>query len=67
MGIDTVKHAGKIFALYKRFHGDNIQGKGIGLNLVKVQAESLGGRAEVESIVNEGTEFKIFLPIILRL
>jgi signal transduction histidine kinase len=62
MGIDLVKNREKIFGLYRRFHGDKIPGKGIGLNLVKTQAESLGGRVEVESKVNHGSIFKIFLP-----
>jgi PAS domain S-box-containing protein len=63
MGIDVKKYGDKIFGLYKRFHGHEIEGKGIGLNLVKQQAESLGGRVEVESEVNHGSTFKIFLPV----
>lgn len=62
MGIDLVKNKDKIFGLYKRFHGDAIQGKGIGLNLVKTHAESLGGHVQVESMVNEGTTFRIYIP-----
>lgn len=63
MGIDLKKNGEKIFSLYKRFHGNKIPGKGMGLNLVKVQAESLGGRVELESIMNRGSQFKIYLPI----
>ncbi|MEO8085744.1 MAG: PAS domain S-box protein [Bacteroidota bacterium] len=63
MGIDMKKNGDKVFGLYNRFHGKIIDGKGIGLNLVKTQAESLGGKVEVESIVNEGSTFKIFLPV----
>ena len=62
IGIDLKKYGTKIFGLYKRFHGDEIEGKGIGLSLVKTQSESLGGRVEVESTVNYGSTFKIFLP-----
>jgi PAS domain S-box-containing protein len=62
MGIDLKKNGEKIFGLYKRFHGDAIPGKGVGLHLVKTHVESLGGRVEVESTVNEGIEFRIFLP-----
>jgi PAS domain S-box-containing protein len=61
-GIDLEKNGEKIFGLYKRFHKGNIPGKGIGLNLVKTQAEALGGRVEVESKINYGSTFKIFLP-----
>jgi PAS domain S-box-containing protein len=63
IGIDLHKYGEKLFGLYKRFHNKNIPGKGIGLNLVKTQVETLGGRIEVESEVNRGTEFKIFLPV----
>ncbi len=61
-GIDLEKHGAKVFGLYKRFHGNSISGRGLGLNLVKAHAESLGGFAEVESTVNEGSIFKIYLP-----
>jgi len=64
MGIDLIKNKDKIFALYKRFHSNQIPGRGIGLNLVKTQIESLGGRVEVQSTVDVGTEFKIFFPIV---
>ncbi|MEP7169122.1 MAG: PAS domain S-box protein, partial [Bacteroidota bacterium] len=63
MGIDMKKNANKLFGLYNRFHGKNIEGKGIGLNLVKAQAESLGGLVEVESSVGHGSTFSVFLPI----
>jgi|GEM_PF-1509955 len=63
MGIDMEKNGDKIFGLYNRFHGKKIEGKGIGLNLVKAQAESLGGEVKVESTLNYGSTFKIFLPI----
>lgn len=61
-GIDLERNKEKIFGLYKRFHNGDIPGKGIGLNLVKTQTESLGGHVEVESKLNCGTTFKIFLP-----
>ena len=63
MGIDMAKNEDKIFGLFNRFHGRKIEGKGIGLNLVKTQAESLGGKVEVESEVNKGSTFKIYFPI----
>ncbi len=61
-GIDLEKHKDKIFVLYKRFHGNDIEGRGIGLNLVKAQTESLGGSIEVMSEVNKGTTFKVCIP-----
>ena len=62
MGIDLKKHGDKMFMLYKRFHNVNIPGKGVGLNLVKTQVESLSGRIEVISEVNAGSTFKIYFP-----
>jgi signal transduction histidine kinase len=61
MGIDMEKFGDKLFGFYKRFH-THVEGKGLGLHLVKKQVELLGGRVEVKSVVNEGTSFKIFLP-----
>jgi PAS domain S-box-containing protein len=63
LGIDMKKHGEKMFGLYKRFHGANIPGRGIGLSMVKVQTESLDGKIEVESTPGEGTLFNIYLPI----
>lgn len=61
IGIDLSKYRSKIFGLYQRFH-DQIGGKGLGLYLVKTQVESLGGTIEMDSQVDEGTTFKIYLP-----
>lgn len=61
-GIDLEKNKDKIFGLYKRFHGNSIAGRGIGLNLVKSQIESLGGSAEVTSKPGVGTTFTIYFP-----
>lgn len=52
----------KIFGLYQRMH-DHVEGKGLGLYLVKTQVEFLNGTVEVESQVNVGTTFKVYLPI----
>jgi signal transduction histidine kinase len=60
LGIDTDKHREYLFNLYKRFHF-HVEGKGMGLYLVKTQVEALGGRIEIVSKVNEGTVFSIYL------
>lgn len=49
----------KIFGLYQRMH-DHVEGKGMGLFLVKTQVESLGGKIEVESKLDVGTTFKVY-------
>jgi PAS domain S-box-containing protein len=62
-GIDIKKHHKHLFSMYRRFHKDPIPGKGVGLHLVKAQTEALGGKVAVESKVDEGTVFKIYLPL----
>ena len=58
LGIDLIKNRENLFKLYKRFHF-HTEGKGIGLYLVKLQAESLGGSIEVESEMNRYTKFTV--------
>ena len=53
MGIDLTRKGDQVFGLYKRFH-TNIEGKGMGLFMVKTQVESLGGKIQIESAPNEG-------------
>lgn len=60
LGIDLVRFRGDLFKLYKRFHS-HIEGKGLGLYIVKQQVEKLNGRIEVESNPNRGTRFSVFL------
>ena len=48
MGINIDLHKEKLFKLYSRFHF-HVEGKGIGLHLVKTQIIALGGKIEVES------------------
>lgn len=59
LGIDLQKYKQTIFNLYKRFHL-HVEGKGLGLYLVKTQIEALGGRIEVRSEPNEGATFHVY-------
>lgn len=60
LGIDLKNHRENLFKLYKRFHF-HTEGKGIGLYLVKLQAEALGGYVEVLSDKNKKTHFTVYL------
>ena len=56
LGIDLDAHGKTIFGLYKKFH-KHVEGKGMGLYMVKTQVEILGGKISVASEVNKGTTF----------
>lgn len=58
LGIDLNANASKIFGLYKRFH-KHVDGKGMGLYMVKTQVEMLGGKISLDSVPGEGTCFEI--------
>jgi signal transduction histidine kinase len=60
IGIDLERSGDKLFSLYQRFHF-HVEGKGLGLYLVKTQVEALGGRIEVQSRPDEGSTFLIYL------
>ncbi len=62
-GFDLKKNRQDIFGLYKRFD-TTVEGKGIGLFMVKTQIETLGGSITLESGVNAGTEFIIQFPLV---
>jgi PAS domain S-box-containing protein len=62
LGFNLEKDGTAIFGLYKRFNS-NIEGKGMGLFMVKKQVESLNGSIELISNLNEGAHFIITLPI----
>lgn len=57
-GIDLEKNGDQVFGLYRRFHA-HIEGKGMGLFMVKTQVEALGGKIHVDSTPGHGTLFEI--------
>jgi signal transduction histidine kinase len=57
MGIDLDKKGDQVFGLYKRFHTQMVEGKGMGLFMTKTQVETIGGKITVNSKVDVGTEF----------
>jgi signal transduction histidine kinase len=60
LGIDIDRYQATLFNLYKRFHF-HVEGKGMGLYLVKTQVAALGGKIEVKSKLDVGTTFAIYL------
>ncbi len=60
IGIDLVRNADKVFGMYKTFT-NNSDSKGIGLFITKNQIDAMGGNITVESELNVGTTFKIYI------
>jgi len=55
-----------VFERFFRAHNvTNIQGTGLGLNIVKKYVELLGGTIDFKSIPDKETEFTILIPVIL--
>jgi len=61
MGIDLLKKGDEVFGMYKRFH-PGVEGKGMGLFMVKTQVETLNGKISLKSKVNQGCTFTITFP-----
>jgi PAS domain S-box-containing protein len=60
-GIDLNKHEQDLFKPYKRFDF-KVEGKGLGLFLVKSHIEALGGHLNVKSELKKGSTFYIKVP-----
>ena len=60
LGIDLERYRPQLFQLFRRFHA-HTDGTGMGLYLVNRIVQNHGGRLEVDSVVGEGTTFRIHL------
>jgi signal transduction histidine kinase len=61
LGLNLDRHRESLFGLYQRFHL-HVEGKGLGLHLVKTQVEALNGSVAVKSREGEGSAFTVKLP-----
>ncbi len=59
LGMD-MRQEEKIFGLFKRLHA-HVEGTGIGLYIVRKIMENTGGKIKVESQVEVGSTFKVYI------
>jgi len=63
LGLDTALYQDKLFKLYRRFHS-HVEGRGLGLYLIKSQLDVLHGKVEIESKLGDGSLFRVTLPLL---
>lgn len=61
VGVDAEHHE-RIFGVFKRLHGKDVPGTGIGLAICRKIIESHGGHIWIESELGKGSTFKFTLP-----
>lgn len=61
-GFDVNKNGSNIFGLYKRFD-TSVEGKGMGLFMVKTQVKAIGGNITLKSELNKGATFYLDFPV----
>jgi two-component sensor histidine kinase len=61
LGMNLQETRKDLFKMYKRFH-THIDGKGLGLYLVRIQADTINAEIEVKSELNRGSTFEIRIP-----
>jgi signal transduction histidine kinase len=59
LGMNLQNNRENLYKLYKRFH-THVEGKGIGLYMVKTQVDAMGGKIQIETEQGKGTTFKVY-------
>ncbi|MBT1699534.1 hypothetical protein KK083_21730 [Fulvivirgaceae bacterium PWU4] len=57
------RHAGRAFMMFQKLHNKKMLGNGMGLAFCKKIVENHQGFIDVESKINQGTMFRIMLPV----
>lgn len=60
IGIDLIRNQDKVFKPFKRFT-ERAHGTGVGLYIIKNIVEKNGGTIEIESQLDKGTTFRVYL------
>lgn len=55
----------KLFLMFKRLH-THVDGTGVGLYIVKKIVDNCGGKIEVDSVIDQGSKFRIFIKNISK-
>lgn len=66
IGIPKNEHKNIFERFFRAKNSVNIQGTGLGLNIVKQNTELMGGTISFKSKLNKGTSFKLELPINIK-
>ncbi|MFD2719828.1 PAS domain-containing protein [Hymenobacter monticola] len=61
LGLDLAQDQEKVFGMFKRLH-PHVEGSGVGLYMVKKIVENAGGRIEVDSVLGQGSTFRVYFP-----
>ncbi|TGE27341.1 PAS domain-containing protein [Hymenobacter metallicola] len=63
VGIDLERYGSQLFQMFRRFHS-HVSGSGMGLYLINRIVQSYGGHVEVESELDKGSTFHIYIPLV---
>jgi PAS domain S-box-containing protein len=58
----SAENQNKIFGIFKRLH-THVEGSGVGLFLVKRIIDNAGGKIQLRSEVDRGSEFSVYIPL----